>query len=208
MPRFKGLLDTCRVVGGDTRRNRPVGLVGQWLLIVVRVVHGGQGGAVWTISIPDQWRAEEGRIQQQEKQQGDGRQTRHGTESVIPSVRRKTPGSRMAFRSSGDHVLNAGCQRIPGIHGFPMALVRFTANLLRHVEATELTVPGATVAQVLEAVFHQRPRIRGYVLDDQGAVRKHMALFVDGDLIRDRDRLTDPVPPDGVIDIIQALSGG
>jgi hypothetical protein len=89
-----------------------------------------------------------------------------------------------------------------------MALVRFTANLLRHVDAGEATAPGSTLNEVLEAIFAQRPRMRGYVLDDQGAVRKHMAVFIDGQQISDRVRLSDPVSDDGIIDIIQALSGG
>jgi hypothetical protein len=33
------------------------------------------------------------------------------------------------------------------------------------------------------------------VLDDQGAVRKHVVVFVDGTAIRDRARLSDAVNP-------------
>ena len=47
-----------------------------------------------------------------------------------------------------------------------------------------------------------------YVLDDQGRLRRHMAIFIDGLHIRDRTALTDPVPADAVVDLIQALSGG
>jgi hypothetical protein len=46
------------------------------------------------------------------------------------------------------------------------------------------------------------------VLDDQGAVRAHMVVFVDGHQIRDRRHLSDPVSPDGEIYVAQALSGG
>jgi sulfur carrier protein ThiS len=46
------------------------------------------------------------------------------------------------------------------------------------------------------------------VLDDQGRLRHHMAVFIDGQQLRDRDHLSDHVAPGAVIDIVQALSGG
>jgi hypothetical protein len=46
------------------------------------------------------------------------------------------------------------------------------------------------------------------VLDEQGRLREHMAIFVDGGQLRDRVGLTDPVNEEGMIDVIQALSGG
>ena len=67
---------------------------------------------------------------------------------------------------------------------------------------------GRTVREVLENVFEENPQARGYVLDDQAALRKHMAIFVDGQIIRDRARLTDAVSETSRIYVIQALSGG
>jgi hypothetical protein len=64
------------------------------------------------------------------------------------------------------------------------------------------------VRQVLDAVFEGNPRARGYVLDDQGAVRPHMVVFVDGRQMRDRRHLSDPVRRDAEIYVAQALSGG
>ena len=89
-----------------------------------------------------------------------------------------------------------------------MPLIEFTRNLQRHVEAPPTHVEGATVREALEAVFAQAPRLRGYVLDEQGKVRQHMVMFIDGELVRDRDALSDAVQPNSVIDVIQALSGG
>jgi sulfur carrier protein ThiS len=48
----------------------------------------------------------------------------------------------------------------------------------------------------------------GYVLDDQGALRRHVAVYVNGRPVKDRVRLGDPVGPDDEIHVIQALSGG
>ena len=89
-----------------------------------------------------------------------------------------------------------------------MPTVRFTDNIQRHVECPTRAVSGARVRDALEAYFDANPRARGYVLDDQGRLREHMAIFVDGGQLRDRAGLTDPVADDGVIDVIQALSGG
>lgn len=89
-----------------------------------------------------------------------------------------------------------------------MATLSFTPNLQRHVETPEVSVRGATVRQVLDAYFERNPRVRGYVLDDQGAVRKHVAIFLNRGPIRDRTGLSDPVSEDDTIFVIQALSGG
>jgi len=86
--------------------------------------------------------------------------------------------------------------------------VRFTANLARHVPAGDLEVAGATVREVFEHIFAQRPQLRSYLLDDQGGLRHHVCCFVAGTQITDRRRLSDAVGPDDTIDVIQALSGG
>ena len=89
-----------------------------------------------------------------------------------------------------------------------MAEVVFTPNLRRHVECPTTAAAGATVAEVLAAIFGDNPRLRTYVLDDQGALRKHMMIFVDGHQLVDRERLSDPVGPSAEIYVMQALSGG
>ena len=89
-----------------------------------------------------------------------------------------------------------------------MPTVTFTPNIQRHVSCPPTGVEGETVRQALDAVFQENPQARGYVLDEQGAVRPHMVVFVDGRQVRDRQHLTDPVRRDGEIYVAQALSGG
>ena len=89
-----------------------------------------------------------------------------------------------------------------------MARIVFTANIQRHVASPEAEAAGRTVREVLENVFAEIPQARGYVLDDQAALPRHMAIFVDGQIIRDRARLTDTVSATSRIYVIQALSGG
>jgi molybdopterin converting factor small subunit len=89
-----------------------------------------------------------------------------------------------------------------------MARVFFTANLRRHVDCSATEAEGATVRDVLAHVFTTQDRLGNYVLDDQGALRKHMTILVDGQRLRDIERLSDPVTPKSEIWIMQALSGG
>jgi molybdopterin synthase sulfur carrier subunit len=89
-----------------------------------------------------------------------------------------------------------------------MARVVFTQNLQRHVACPPTEAAGATVWAVLDVVFADNPRLRGYVLDDQGRLRHHVVVFVDGQQIRDRVTLADPVAADAEVAVMQALSGG
>ena len=89
-----------------------------------------------------------------------------------------------------------------------MAHLSFTTNLQRHLRCEAQEHPGASVAEVLEAAFAQDPRMRGYLLEDDGGLRKHMNIFLNGQQIRDRRRLSDPVCDRDELYIMQALSGG
>lgn len=89
-----------------------------------------------------------------------------------------------------------------------MPRVSFTPHLRRHLDVSDAEVDGATVRAALEAVFAEQPRLRGYVLDDSGALRHHMVIFIDGDQIADRAGLCDAVSPGSTIHVLQALSGG
>ncbi|MCZ6652054.1 MAG: MoaD/ThiS family protein [Planctomycetota bacterium] len=89
-----------------------------------------------------------------------------------------------------------------------MASVAFTENIQRHVRCPAFEVGGGTVREVLESVFVDNERVRGYILDDQGGLRRHMIIFIDGRAIRDRENLTDPVPDTAEVFVMQALSGG
>ena len=89
-----------------------------------------------------------------------------------------------------------------------MARVVFTSNIQRHVICPDADAPGQTVRQVLENVFAKNSQARSYVLDDQSALRKHMTIFVDGQMVRDRKQLEDAVSETSIIHVLQALSGG
>ena len=89
-----------------------------------------------------------------------------------------------------------------------MPRIAFTRNLQRHVACPPCQVGGATVRDSLDEAFALYPRARGYVLDEHGALRQHMAVFVDGEPVLDRRALGDPVSATAEILVMQALSGG
>ena len=89
-----------------------------------------------------------------------------------------------------------------------MAEVRFASSIARHVEAPSINVSGATLAEVFAQVFRKYPQLKGYVLDDQGVVRKHITVFINDRTIRDRQGLSDAVCRDDKVHVFQALSGG
>ena len=89
-----------------------------------------------------------------------------------------------------------------------MPRVSFTQNLQRHVPCPEVTVEGETIREALENAFKEYPKLRGYILNDQGGLHRHMAVIVNGEATLDRERLAEPVQSDDEIYVMQALSGG
>ena len=89
-----------------------------------------------------------------------------------------------------------------------MVRVCFTQNIQRHVTCPPGEVSGGTVREALDAVFSENEPARGYVLDEQGAVRQHITIFIDGRPIRDRETLSDSLPDGAEVFVMQALSGG
>jgi sulfur carrier protein ThiS len=89
-----------------------------------------------------------------------------------------------------------------------MAHLFFAASIQRHIETPERDVDARSLHDALEAVFSEQPRLRGYIVDDQGALRKHLAVFIDGRPIRDRQYLSDALERTSRVYVVQALSGG
>ena len=87
-----------------------------------------------------------------------------------------------------------------------MPCVRFTRNIQRHMECPEREVSGGTVRAVLDSYFALHLRARSDVLDDLNHLRRHMAVFIDGNQVMDRDGLSDVTAANSVLDVIQALS--
>jgi molybdopterin converting factor small subunit len=89
-----------------------------------------------------------------------------------------------------------------------MARVAFTTNLQRHLACPVQDAPGASVRDVLDSLFATNPRLRSYILDDQGRLRRHVHIYVNDARIADPVRLADAVGDDDEVFVFQALTGG
>ncbi len=89
-----------------------------------------------------------------------------------------------------------------------MPTVVFSHAMQRHVKCPPVSVSGKTVREALDAAFAVHRSARSYVLDDQAHVRKHISIFLDGRMVRDRTRLAETVTAASQILIVPALSGG
>lgn len=89
-----------------------------------------------------------------------------------------------------------------------MGQISFTANLQRHVPCPPLRTHGTTVREVLDAVFVDNPRLRSYLLDEQGRLRRHVNIYINEQSVTDRIGLTDTIAAADDVYVFQALSGG
>jgi len=89
-----------------------------------------------------------------------------------------------------------------------MARLVFTQQLRRFTTTPEIDTPAATLQAALDAAFAANPQLRGYVLDEQGHVRRHVSIFIDGRRLADRTQLAEPLAPASEIYVMQALTGG
>jgi sulfur-carrier protein len=92
-----------------------------------------------------------------------------------------------------------------------MVKVELTRHLYRFfpaLEGREILVSASTVAEVVAELERLAPGFAFYVCDERGRLRPHVNVFVTDTAIRDRARLSDPVPDGTSVFILQALSGG
>ena len=89
-----------------------------------------------------------------------------------------------------------------------MPTVEFAPALTRHVPCAPQRVQARSLRAALDAAFDAAPPLRSYVLDEQGAVRKHVAVFVNARQIADRTQLDLPLGEGDQVMVIQALTGG
>jgi len=92
-----------------------------------------------------------------------------------------------------------------------MVHVQMTPHLYRYfpqLEGQAITVPAGSVAEILNAVNKIAPGFTDYVLDERGALRRHVKLSVNDSLVFDTKTLSDRVQDNGTVYIFQALSGG
>ena len=87
----------------------------------------------------------------------------------------------------------------------PVAVVRLRPPLRERADGRpEISVEGATVEEALRGLERAHPKLAGWVLDDQGRVREHVAVFVGGERVDGGAKITDA----DRLEIVGAVSGG
>lgn len=89
-----------------------------------------------------------------------------------------------------------------------MVTVEFAASLRRHVECAPQTVAQGSLRAVLLAALAAAPALAHYVFDDQGHIRKHVAVFINQQMLTQRSQLDIPIASGDKVLVIQALTGG
>ena len=84
----------------------------------------------------------------------------------------------------------------------PTILRNFTGG------ASEVTADGSTLAELLQSLDASYPGIRGRVLDDTGALRRFVNVYVGDDDVRFIGGLEAPVADGAKVSIIPAVAGG
>jgi sulfur-carrier protein len=85
-----------------------------------------------------------------------------------------------------------------------MAQVMLRAPLSELCGGRTHDVAGATVQEVLAQLEQANPPIAGWVLDEQGRIREHVNVFVNGTQGEGRT----PVAPDDRVHVLPAITGG
>lgn len=89
-----------------------------------------------------------------------------------------------------------------------MVHVEFAPSLRRHIDCAPQAVPPGSLRTALEAALKAAPALAGYVFDDQRHVRKHVAVFINQQMVQDRRRLDQNLADGDRVLVIQALTGG
>ncbi len=89
-----------------------------------------------------------------------------------------------------------------------MPIVIFAPHLQRHVQCPPQHVPAESLRAVLDVALKAAPNLRPYVLDEQGHIRKHVAVFINNQMHVRRHDLSIMLTDNDEVHVIQALSGG
>ena len=89
-----------------------------------------------------------------------------------------------------------------------VVIARHLYRFFPGLEDEDIAVEGATAAEVVKAMDALAPGFADYIVDERGALRPHVNVFIGNAMVVDRKALSDAVPPDGKVFILQALSGG
>jgi sulfur-carrier protein len=89
------------------------------------------------------------------------------------------------------------------------ASVRIPTILRSYTDGeSEVSADGATLAEVLDDLDSSYAGIKARILDDQGALRRFVNVYVGNEDVRFLDNLQTPTPDGTKISVIPAVAGG
>lgn len=89
-----------------------------------------------------------------------------------------------------------------------MIQLNFAPILERHIRTSTINLAAEDLFQAFNLAFQAYPNLKHYILDDQNRIRQHVAIFINGSLLKDRLDWNRPLANNDEIYIMQALSGG
>lgn len=90
----------------------------------------------------------------------------------------------------------------------PTVCVTFAASLRRHVDCAPQWIAPASLREVLDEALSVAPELAHYIYDDQRAIRKHVAVFINQHMLGKRNDLTQTLQAGDQVLVVQALTGG
>ena len=72
----------------------------------------------------------------------------------------------------------------------------------------ELSVPGSTVSEVLEALYLAHPEVRSQLVSDDGELHRFVNIYVNDEDVRLQEWLDTPVGDTDTLLILPAMAGG
>jgi molybdopterin converting factor small subunit len=86
-----------------------------------------------------------------------------------------------------------------------MALVRLRGPLKKLAgDRSDHSIEAGTVCDLLRELERAHPAMGGWILDERGLVRRHIAVFVNDECVRE----DAPVSSEDRVDVLPAISGG
>ncbi len=89
-----------------------------------------------------------------------------------------------------------------------MIKVALTANLRQYYPEARFELAAGSVRELLAAMDRVRPHFSRYILEDNDTIRRHVNIFINGEVLADRADIDAGLPPGTEVHIMQALSGG
>jgi sulfur carrier protein ThiS len=89
-----------------------------------------------------------------------------------------------------------------------VATISFTAHLRKVAPPGTTKVAADNLGDALDQIFVKAPKLRGYVVDEQNRLRRHVVIFLNGARLAPANWSEQVLAVDDDVYVMQALTGG